>query len=191
MDQWPASPRTEIHRKNWPSSKDIMLLVKSKIANPISKMDDYVQHVFREHNQEADHWANLGADGQRKIGVDKGNDTERWKAVQGFWDGTSRVNKRSVCGFVIKGVDVEKWITISKIAVPLGIGTTMEDEVVGVCVPTSILDLVLHKVSASKIKIRVSTQFFQIADVGSVRKRRKITSVWKRQVTLIHCCGRG
>ena len=40
---------------------------KSKIANPISKIDDYVKHIFREHNQEADHWDNLGAEGQRKL----------------------------------------------------------------------------------------------------------------------------
>ena len=38
---------------------------KRKIAHPISKIDDYVEHIFREHNQEADHWANLGAEGQK------------------------------------------------------------------------------------------------------------------------------
>ena len=55
-----------------------------EIANRTSKVDDYVKHVFREHNQEADHWANVGGE---KTVVDKGNNTERWKAVQGFWDG--------------------------------------------------------------------------------------------------------
>ena len=28
-------------------------------SRPISKIDDCVKHFFREHNQEADHWANL------------------------------------------------------------------------------------------------------------------------------------
>ena len=49
---------------------------KRKVAIPISHSDDYVKHIFREHNQEADHWANLCAEGQRKIVVDKGNNNE-------------------------------------------------------------------------------------------------------------------
>ena len=39
---------------------------KRKIALPISKIDDDVKHIFREQSHEADHWANLGAEGQRK-----------------------------------------------------------------------------------------------------------------------------
>ena len=54
---------------------------KKKIANPISKTDDKVKHIFREHNQEADLWANVGAEGQRKV-------ADIWKAVKGFWDGS-------------------------------------------------------------------------------------------------------
>ena len=86
----------------------------------------------------------LGAEGQRKIIVDTGSNTGRWKAVQGFWDGSSKVNRRSGCGVVIRGV-VKEWITVSKIAVPLGIGTAMAAEVMGICVLTSILALVVHK----------------------------------------------
>ena len=81
---------------------------------------------------EADHLANLGAEGQRKIIVDKGNNTERWKAVKGVWDGSSKNNGKSCCGVRAK------WITISKIAVPLGIGTAMAADVV-VCVLSGIL----------------------------------------------------
>ena len=40
---------------------------KKKIASPITKIDDFVRHVHREHNQEADHWANIGAQELRKI----------------------------------------------------------------------------------------------------------------------------
>ena len=39
---------------------------KRKIAGPISKINNFVKHVYREHNQE-DHWANSGGQGQRKI----------------------------------------------------------------------------------------------------------------------------
>ena len=40
---------------------------EKRIAGPIDK---FVKHVYREHNQEADHWANIGAQGQRKIVID-------------------------------------------------------------------------------------------------------------------------
>ena len=32
------------------------------------------------------------------------------KAVRGFWYGSSKINGRSGCGFVIKCVDINKWI---------------------------------------------------------------------------------
>ena len=34
---------------------------------------------------------------------------------------------------VIKGVDRDRWVTISKISVPLKVGTAMAAEVAGVC----------------------------------------------------------
>ena len=58
---------------------------------PVNQTNDYAKHIFREHNQEAEHLANLGAEGQRKITVEKGNDTEHWKAVCGFWYGMEEV----------------------------------------------------------------------------------------------------
>ena len=48
----------------------------------------------------------------RKIIVDKGNDTERWKAVKGVWHGSSKNNGKCCCGVR------DKWITISTIGVP-------------------------------------------------------------------------
>ena len=60
---------------------------KKTFANPISKMNDFVKHVFREHNQEADRWANLWIEGQRQVVVDRCSNAETWKAVKGFWDG--------------------------------------------------------------------------------------------------------
>ena len=68
-----------------------------------------------------------------------------WKAVKGFWDGSCKDNGRSRCGVAIKGVDRERWVTISRSAVPLKVGTAMGAEMMGVCVLTGILDLVFHK----------------------------------------------
>ena len=66
--------------------------------------------------------ANLGADGIKKITIakKKGSDA-RWKAVRGFWDGGKKRDGTSGWGIVIKGVDGDKWITISKIVVPFAV----------------------------------------------------------------------
>ena len=47
--------------------KNLQSWWKRKITSPISKIDDFVKHVFREHNQEAGHWADVGSEGQRKM----------------------------------------------------------------------------------------------------------------------------
>ena len=44
---------------------------KKKIANPIFKIDDFVKYIFEEHNSEADHWAFVGAEGHRKVLIDR------------------------------------------------------------------------------------------------------------------------
>ena len=56
---------------------------RRKIANPASKMDDFVQHVFQEHNQEVDLLANMVAEGQKKTVIDRCSNSESWKAVKG------------------------------------------------------------------------------------------------------------
>ena len=103
------------------STEILYLWWKRKIALPISKIDDHVKHIFREHNQEAEYWANLGAEGQGKIIIGNGNNTERRKAVRGFWDGSSKINGKSGCGVVVKGADRNKWITFSKVSVLFGL----------------------------------------------------------------------
>ena len=75
---------------------------------PISNIDGFVQHVYREHNHEAGHWANIGAQGHRKIVLHRRNNSETWKAVKGFWDGSFKDNGSSGCGVAIKVVDREK-----------------------------------------------------------------------------------
>ena len=40
------------------------------VAYPVQIIGDYVQHIHREHNHEADHRANLGAAGVSQVIVD-------------------------------------------------------------------------------------------------------------------------
>ena len=65
-------------------------------------------------------------------------------------------NGNSGCGVVIKGVR-EKWVTISRIAVPLKAGAAMAAEEMGVCVLTSIIDLIFCKsLSLKNINLCIS-----------------------------------
>ena len=66
MDQWSIFSEIGVQGKIGQIQKKLYTWWKRKIANPISKIDDYAKHIFQEHNQEADHWANLGAEGHRK-----------------------------------------------------------------------------------------------------------------------------
>ena len=68
-----------------------------------------------------------------------------------FGMAVARTMGRSECGVVIKEVDRERWITISRIAVPLKVGTAMAAEMMGVCVLTGILDLVFHNCLCAKM----------------------------------------
>ena len=43
------------------------------------KIDDYVKHIFREHIQEADHWAILETERTAKIMIEGVENTEGWK----------------------------------------------------------------------------------------------------------------
>ena len=56
-----------------------------------------------------------------------------------------KTDGRCGCGGVIKGVDKDTWITISKIAVPLKTCTAMAAKIAGASVLTGILDLVLKQ----------------------------------------------
>ena len=42
----------------------------------------------------------------------------RWTAIRGWWDGSAKSDGRSRCGVVINGVDRNRWVTVSEIAVP-------------------------------------------------------------------------
>ena len=137
---WGRSTEAELAKYKRPHTRG------GKRRLPI-RFRDFVKHVFREHNQEADHWANIGAQGQRKIVPERCDNSETWKTVKGYWDGSFKDNGKSGCAVVIKGVDWERWVTISKIAVPLKVGTVMAAEV---CVLTGNLDLVFNKFVCSE-----------------------------------------
>ena len=111
---------------------------KRGAATPISNIDNFVKHIYRENNQESDHWAEIGAQGRRKIDIHGKDAPSIWKATRDFWDGRFKDDGRSGCGIVIKRVDREKWVTISKIACPLKVGAATAAEVIGVCVLTSV-----------------------------------------------------
>ena len=83
---------------------------KEKIAKPISTIDDFVKH-YREHNGEADNWANIDAQGQRETVFDKRDNSKTRKAVKGYWDGRYKDKGKSGCSVVIKGVDRERLVT--------------------------------------------------------------------------------
>ena len=64
-----------------------------------------MKHVHREHNQEADHWADIGALGRRKIEIYRKQRANNMEAVRGFWDGSFADDGESGCGKVIKKID--------------------------------------------------------------------------------------
>ena len=61
--------------------------MEEKKAFPV-RTDDELKHIFREHNQVADHLANLVTEGHRKITIERVRNTEEWKAARGYWDGS-------------------------------------------------------------------------------------------------------
>ena len=69
-----------------------------RVAYSVERVDDYAKHDFRDHNKEDDHLTNLIADGQRKITVERGDNTENWKTVREFWDDSKKTDRRSGCG---------------------------------------------------------------------------------------------
>ena len=70
--------------------------------------------------------------GKKEIVIDKGSNTEKQKAVKGFWDGSGKDNGESGCGVVVKRVDREKSVTVSKIELPLRVYTAVAAEMAGV-----------------------------------------------------------
>ena len=157
IDQWRTCPRHNVQRCNWEKQRIYHSWWKRGAATPISDIDNFVKHIFREHNQEADHCADIGAQGRRKIDAYWKDAPTTSKAICGFWDGSFNDDGKSGCGIVIKEVDRQKWATICKITVRLKAGAAMSAEVLGVCVLTSVLDLILCKsLSVQNINQRIN-----------------------------------
>ena len=57
----------ETYGENWFVPETLHSLWKRIIAYFVSKIDDDVEQIFRVHNQEATHLANLGTEGQKQI----------------------------------------------------------------------------------------------------------------------------
>ena len=114
MDQRPSCTRQKIQRQSRPQSNTVTLVVEEK--NRIFYLTDRLAQ-----NQDADHWANMSAERQRTSAVDKRNNDEKIgrRCVASGTAAPSAMVKVG-CGVVIKGVDRDKWITISKIAVHFG-----------------------------------------------------------------------
>ena len=75
--------------------------------------------------------------------IDKKSITEKWTALRGFWDGSSKAKGKSGCGVIIKAADRGAWRT--KIAVPLGTDSAITAEVIGACILVGAVDLILNK----------------------------------------------
>ena len=73
--------------------------------------------------------------------------SETWKAVREYCDGSKKDTGCSGHGVVIKAVDRECWITINKIAVPLKVSTALATEIAVASVLTEVLNLSVEKKS--------------------------------------------
>ena len=63
-------------------------------------------------------------------------------------DGCKKKKKtelQSGCGIVIKGADGDRWITVSKILVPLGVCSALSAEVSEACILANVLDLIFRR----------------------------------------------
>ena len=105
---------------------------KKGAATPISNIDNFLKHIHRERDQEAAHWADIGAKGRRKNDICRKDAATKCKAIRCFWDGSFKDDGWNSCGIVINVADREKRVTICKIAVPLKVGAAMTAEVIGV-----------------------------------------------------------
>ena len=104
--------------------------------------------------------------GREKIVFDRCSNSETWKAVKGHWDGSSEDNGERGCGVVIEGVDRSRWVTTSRIAVPLKVGTAVASEVAGVCVPRESFIWSSTNACVFRVSISASTESSTIIDVA-------------------------
>ena len=68
MDQW-ALRDGKHTRKHGACSEDAAFMMEEK-TYPVRMINDCVKHMFREHNQDADHLTNLGTEGEEYRGLE-------------------------------------------------------------------------------------------------------------------------
>ena len=117
-----------------------------------------LKRLFREHNHQVDHLANLGAEGQKNTRWKRETIQKTGRQIEGFGIGNTKTDGRSGCGVVVKCVDQDKWITISKLVVPLKTCAAVAAEVAGASVLIGILDLVLGEEAGERGEISVENK---------------------------------
>ena len=108
---------------------------RRKAACLVGMIDDYVKHISREHTQEADHLTNLGAEGQRKITVEKVRELEGGTRISGTEQKDRRKERMWSCDLRCGQRPVRPW----------------QLKLWGASVLTGVLDLVLGKISVENI----------------------------------------
>ena len=92
MHQWTSCYGSKHRGKIGHIQKTLHSSLEEKRLHISSPRLTTVRNTFSgEHNQEADHLANMGAKGQRKITVEKGNNFENWN---GGCSASGRATKR-------------------------------------------------------------------------------------------------
>ena len=114
---------------------------KYEDAYPVQTIGDNVKHISRDHNQEADHRANWGAEGGMKVTVEGFRTTTVWKEVRGNWDGSKNKCGGSGCGTETKAVHRECWVTVRDISVPLMATTALAADLAGAYILTEVLEV--------------------------------------------------
>ena len=77
-------PRNNVQRDNW-KQRFLHSWWKRGAATPISNIDNFVKHVYREHHQEADHWADIGPQGRRKIDIYRNPEPQHGNRYVASW----------------------------------------------------------------------------------------------------------
>ena len=80
----------------------------------ITNIDDFLRNMSTGNTiRKLTIGPTFGAHGQKKIVLDRRDNSEPWKAVKRNWDGSFRDNGKGGGGMVIKGVDRRRWVTTS------------------------------------------------------------------------------
>ena len=75
------------------------------VVNPVQKIGDSVEHIYGDHNQEADHMADWGAKAVTKVTVESLTNSEKLNSTRGYWDGSTKSNGSNGGGIVVGAAD--------------------------------------------------------------------------------------